>query len=194
MVQVQISCDVERSRARPHGQAARSSGIAQLLMPLTPAARSLRRRAAHQSKDLEEAVLHVPNKLVNSKDQAHHTCSCSRSSLGCTPCRTADLADEHEHVERAGLGQVHHEGEVLDAQVSAPASSSLGDHARHPLIPPHWCSNKQMASKLSTGSSSNTAVGERTARTTIEHACSHRRHERRERRDQRHGWSARLGG
>ena len=75
-----------------------------------------------------------------------------------------------------------------------PASSSLGDHARHPLIPPHWCSNKQMASKLSTGSSSNTAVGERTARTTMEHACSHRRHERRERRDQRHGRCARLGG
>ena len=148
------------------------------------------RRAAHQSKDLEEAVLQMCNMLANSKDQAHHTCLCSRFSLGCTPGRTADLADEHEHVrwhvERAGLGQVHHEGEVHDAQASAPASSSLGDHARHPHIPPYRCSNKQMASKLATGSSSSTAVGERTARTTIEHSCSHRRHERRERRGQRH--------
>ena len=102
--------------------------------------------------------------LVAAEGQAHHAYSCSRFSLGCIPCRTADLADEHEHVERAGLGQVHHEGDVYDAQASAPASSSLGDHARHPLIPPYWCSNKQMASKLATGSSSSTAVGERTAR------------------------------
>ena len=110
------------------------------------------------------------------------------------PSLHSDLADEHEHVERAGLGHVHNEGEVLDVQASAPARSSLGDHARHPRIPPHCCISKQMASKLSTASSSNTAVGESTARTTIKHACSHRRHERRERRDQRHGRSARLGG
>jgi hypothetical protein len=45
---------------------------------------------------------------------------------------------------------------------------------------------KEMASKLATSSSSSVAVGERAARTTFEHACSHRRHERHERRDQRH--------
>ena len=183
---MQASYDAEMSHARPLGQAARSSRPARLPAPLTPAARSLRRRAAHQSKDLEEAVLQMCNMLANSEGQAHHAYSCSRFSLGCKPGRTADLADEHEHVERAELGQVHPEGDVHDAQASAPASSSLGDHARHPLIPPYRCSNKQMASKLATGSSSSTAVGERTARTTIEHACSHRRHERRERRDQRH--------
>ena len=48
------------------------------------------------------------------------------------------------------------------------------------------CSIKEMASKLATSSSSSVAVGERAARTTVEHACSHRRHERHERRDQRH--------
>jgi len=37
------------------------------------------------------------------------------------------------------------------------------------------CSIKEMASKLAT-SSSSVAVGERAARTTAEHACSHRRH------------------
>ena len=39
------------------------------------------------------------------------------------------------------------------------------------------CCIKEMTSKLATGSSSSTAVGERAARTTIEHACSHRRHD-----------------
>ena len=39
-------------------------------------------------------------------------------------------------------------------------------------------------SKLATSSSSSATVGEKVARTTVEHACSHRRHERRERRDQ----------
>ena len=142
---------MQRSHARGHSaKQPSSSSIAHLPSPLMPAARSLRRRVAHQSKDLEEAVLQMCNMLANSKDQAHHTCSCSRFSLGCTPGRTADLADEHEHVERAGLGQVHHEGEVHDAQASAPASNSLGDHARHPLIPPYRCSTKQMTSKLAT--------------------------------------------
>jgi len=37
-----------------------------------------------------------------------------------------DLADEHEHVERAGLGQVHHKGAVEDGQAAAPASSNHG--------------------------------------------------------------------
>jgi hypothetical protein len=45
---------------------------------------------------------------------------------------------------------------------------------------------KEMASKLATSCSSSVTVGERAARTTVEHACSHRRHERHERRDQRH--------
>ena len=48
------------------------------------------------------------------------------------------------------------------------------------------CSIKEMASKLATSSSSSVAVGERAARTTVEHACSHHRHERHERHDQRH--------
>ena len=39
------------------------------------------------------------------------------------------------------------------------------------------CSIKEMASKLATSSSSSVTVGERAARTTVEHACSHRRHE-----------------
>ena len=82
----------------------------------------------------------MQNRLANSEDQAHHIASSAGCSWCVQPSLHSDLADEHEHVERAGLGHVHHEGEVLDAQASAPASSSLGDHARHPLISPYRCS------------------------------------------------------
>ena len=98
----------------------------------------------------------------------------------------SDLADEDEHVERTGPSQVDRDGAVHDGQAPAPASSSLGDHARHPPIPPYQYSKKQTASKLATSSSSSAAVGGRAARTAVEPTCSHSRHERRGRGDQRH--------
>ena len=189
---MQAGCDVEKSHTRPLGQAASqqqpssSAGAAHASSsePAPTSRTPIERSRGGRSPRAEQAgQLRRPSSPARL---VQHGVDCVQPSLH------SDLADEHEHVERAGLGHVHHEREVLDAQASAPASSSLGDHARHPHIPPHWCSSKQMASKLSTGSSSNTAVGERTARTTIEHSCSHRRHERRERRDQRHGRCERL--
>ena len=71
----------------PLGQQHRSSSPARLPAPLTPATRSRRRRSAHQWKDLEEAVLHMPNKLDNSEDQARH----SPRAAGCSWC-AAQLA------------------------------------------------------------------------------------------------------
>ena len=90
------------------------------------------------------------------------------------PSLHSDLADEDEHVERAGLSHAHHEREVLVAQAPAPASSSIGDPARHPQIAPHWCSSKQMAS-IALDEQQQQHGGRRdemTARTTIEHSCS----------------------
>ena len=82
---MQASCD-GRSHARGHSaKRHRSSSPARLPAPLAPAARSLRRRAAYQSKDLEEAVLHVPNRLVNSEDQAHQLALCSMMWIVCSP-------------------------------------------------------------------------------------------------------------
>ncbi len=43
---------------------------------------------AHQRKYLEEAVLHLPNKLDNSEDQARHISLCSRMQLACSPACT----------------------------------------------------------------------------------------------------------
>ena len=62
--------------------------VARPLSPLMPATRSRRRRSAHQWKDLEEAVLHMPRKLDNSEDQARHISSCSRMQLVCSPACT----------------------------------------------------------------------------------------------------------
>jgi hypothetical protein len=84
-----------------------------------------------------------------------------------------DLADEHEHVERAGLGQVHHKGAVEDGQAAAPASSNHGACAGHNLVPQQQCNTKQMASKLATSSSSNAAVGEKVACSTMEPMSPH---------------------
>ena len=72
----------------PLGQQHRSSSPARLPAPLTPATRSRRRRSAHQWKELEEAVLHMPSKLDNSEDQARHISSCSRMQLVCSPACT----------------------------------------------------------------------------------------------------------
>ena len=63
----------------------------------------------------------------------------------------------------------------------------IGACDRHSLVPSQMCSAKQMASKLTTSSCSNTAVGEKVASSTIEPASQHSRHGRREsKRDQRH--------
>mgnify|MGYP006089883289 CR=1 FL=1 len=104
-----------------------------------------------------------------------------------------DLANELEHVERAGLGQVHHDGAVHDEQAPATASSSHGACAGHNLVPQKQCSTTQMASKHATSSSSNAVVGQKVARSTAEPTSPYRRrHGRRERALQRRIASARI--
>ena len=48
---------------------------------------------------------------------------CSRVPLDCTPAITIDLADAHEHDERAELDQEHHDEADHNAQAPSPASS-----------------------------------------------------------------------
>jgi hypothetical protein len=47
--------------------------------------------------------------------------------LDCTPAITTDLEDEHEHDERAGLGQDHHDEALHDAyrHQHQPAATTL---------------------------------------------------------------------
>ena len=111
---MQASCSAGAARA-PLGHAS-SSSTARLLAPLVLAAPRRRRRSAHQKEDLEEAVLHVQNQLAKSGGRARHIRWCCRLLLECMPACTTDLTDEHEHDERAGLGQEHHDGTVHDGQ------------------------------------------------------------------------------
>ena len=100
------------------------SSPARLLAPLTPAARSRRRRAAYQSKDHEEAVLQVWNTSANSEDHVRQLASCRRVWMWMQTSLSSDLADEREHVERVGLGQVVRDRAVHGRQAPAPASSN----------------------------------------------------------------------
>ena len=86
--------------------------------------------------------------------------SLARAQLRLQPSLHSDLADEHEHVERAGLGHVHRDGAVHNGQAPAPASSNHGACAGQRPVAPQQSSTKQTTSKLATSSSSNAAVGE----------------------------------
>ena len=136
----------------------------------------------------------MPNKLVNSEDQAHQLALCSMVWIVCSPACILTSPTSTSMSSELGWARYITKEMFMMPKPQLQQAAALVIMLDIHRIPPYRCSNKQMASKLSTGSSSNTAVGERTARTTIEHACSHRRHERRERRDQRHGRCERLGG
>ena len=128
----------------------------------------------------------MQNRLVNSEDQARYTSLCSRISSVCSPAciltlptRTS-VSSELARASWTLMELFEMDRHQLQQAAAMVMLSDINTNAQQ------QCSIKEMASKLATSSSSSVAVGERAARTTVEHACSHRRHERRERRDQRH--------
>ena len=161
-----------------------SSSTARLPTPLIPAARSRSRRSAHRERDLKEAVLHVPNMLVNSGGEARYMSLCIMVSLGVCASLAINLADELERVERAGVVQMHHDGVVHDGQAPPPASSSPDTCARPASVPPNVWNTQEVSSKLATSSSSSEAAGETAACNAIEQRSPHGRHGEREQRGQ----------
>ena len=143
---MQAGCDVEKSHTRPLGQAASqqqpssSAGAAHASSsePAPTSRTPIERSRGGRSPRAKHAGQLRRSRTAARLVQEHVDCE--------QPSSHSDLADEDEHVERAGLGHAHHEREVLDVQAPAPASSSLGDQARHPQIAPHWFSSKPMAS------------------------------------------------
>ena len=131
------------------------------------------------------------NRLVNSEDQARYTSLCSRISSVCSPACILTLPTRtrvsSELAQPQAIWTMMELFEMDRYQLQQAAAtvilSDINTNAQQ------QCIIKEMASKLATSISSSAAVGERAARTTVEHACSHRRHERRERRDQRHSLS-----
>ena len=126
------------------------------------------------------------DRSANSEDQVHQLASCSRMWKVCSPA--CILTSSTSTSMSSGLARASWTSmelfemgtHQLQQAAAMVMSSDINTNAQQ------QCSIKEMASKLATSSSSSVTVGERAARTTVEHACSHRRHERHERRDQRH--------
>ena len=168
----------------PLGQQHRSSSPARLPAPLTPATRSRRRRSAHQWKELEEAVLHMPSKLDNSEDQARHISSCSRMQSVCSPaCTQTSPTKTSTSSEPAWAKWTMMELFMADRHQHLPAATMLHvlDSTMLRLSRTSRCG--RTASSRRAAAAARRTVGERAARTTVGLTCSHRRHERRERRD-----------
>ena len=156
-----------------------SSGKAHLPAPLVLAARSRRRRSAHRKEDLEEAVLHVQNQLAKSGGRARHICRCRKLSVLVVPASHNRLADEAGHDDRAGLGLGHHDEQSMPSKHQhKPAQLHVASIAML-VVAPQLLNTRKVASKLTTSSCSNAAVGEKVARRRIEPTNPHRRHGRR---------------
>ena len=156
-----------------------SSGKAHLPAPLVLAARSRCRRSAHRKEDLEEAVLHVQNQLAKSGGRARHICWCRRLSVLVVPASHNRLADEAGHDDRAGLGLGHHDEQSMPSKHQhKPAQLHVASIAML-VVAPQLLNTRKVASKLTTSSCSNAAVGEKVARRRIEPTNPHRRHGRR---------------
>ena len=136
----------------------------------------------------------MPNMLVNSEDHVQQLALCRRMWIVSSPARTQTSPTRTSTSSELGWAtHITNERFLMPKPQLQPAAALVimldTNTIRH-----IGAAASRWPAMLSTSSSINTAVGERTARTTIEHACSHRRHERRERRDQRHGRCERLGG
>ena len=134
------------------------------------------------------------NKLANSENHAHQLALCMSLWIVSSPARTQTSPTRTSTSSELGWAtHITNERFLMSRPQLQPAAALVimldTNRLRH-----IGSAASRWPAALSTSSSINTAVGEMTARTTIEHSCSHRRHERRERRDQRHGRSARLGG
>jgi hypothetical protein len=127
------------------------------------------------------------NRSANSEDQVHQLASCSRMWMVCSPAciltssTSTSMSSGLARASWTSMELFEMDMHQLQQAAAMVMLSDINTNAQQ------QCSIKEMASKLETGSSSSVAVGERAARTTVEHACSHRRrHERHERRVQRH--------
>ena len=125
------------------------------------------------------------DRSANSEDQVHQLASCSRMWMVCSPAciltssTSTSMSSGLARASWTSMELFEMDMHQLQQAAAMVMLSDINTNAQQ------QCSIKEMASKLATSSSSSVAVGERAARTTVEHACSHRRHERHERRDQR---------
>ena len=154
-----------------------SSSPARVPAPLTPAARSQRRRAAHQSKDLKEAVLQTWNKLANSEGRAHQLASRSRMQMESSPaCTLISSTSTSVSSELGWAWYTTNEGFMMSKPRLQQAAALV--LVLHQLRFRHLCATHGRCPV------SSAAVGETVPRHAIEPRSSHGRHGGRERRGQ----------
>ena len=112
------------------------------------------------------------NMLVNSEDHVQQLALCRSLWIVCSPART--LTSPTRTSTSSELGWATHitnERFLMPRPQLQPAAALVILLDTHRLRHTGAAASRWPAS-LSTSSSSNTAVGETTARTTIEHSCS----------------------
>jgi len=121
----------------------------------------------------------VQNQLAKSGGRARHICWCRKLSVLVVPASHNRLADEAGHDDRAGLGLGHHDEQSMPSKHQhKPAQLHVASIAML-VVAPQLLNTRKVASKLTTSSCSNAAVGEKVARRRIEPTNPHRRHGRR---------------
>ena len=121
----------------------------------------------------------MQNQLAKSGGRARHICWCRKLSVLVVPASHNRLADEAGHDDRAGLGLGHHDEQSMPSKHQhKPAQLHVASIAML-VVAPQLLNTRKVASKLTTSSCSNAAVGEKVARRRIEPTNPHRRHGRR---------------
>ena len=114
-----------------------------------------------------------------SRARATRPSSSSKLSVLVVPASHNRLADEAGHDDRAGLGLGHHDEQSMPSKHQhKPAQLHVASIAML-VVAPQLLNTRKVASKLTTSSCSNAAVGEKVARRRIEPTNPHRRHGRR---------------
>ena len=117
--------------------------------------------------------------LAKSGGRARHICWCRKLSVLVVLASHNRLADEAGHDDRAGLGLGHHDEQSMPSKHQhKPAQLHVASIAML-VVAPQLLNTRKVASKLTTSSCSNAAVGEKVARRRIEPTNPHRRHGRR---------------
>ena len=128
----------------------------------------------------------MQNQLAKSGGRARHICWCRKLSVLVVPASHNRLADEAGHDDRAGLGLGHHDEQSMPSKHQhKPAQLHVASIAML-VVAPQLLNTRKVASKLTTSSCSNAAVGEKVARRRIEPTNPHRRHGHEGEHNQRH--------
>ena len=144
--------------------------------------RTLHYPLAHRREDLEEAVLHVQSQSAKSGGRARPSARAglpgsSRAWL-CQHATTDSQMRPGTMIELGWVLDISMEQSMPSKDQHKPAQLHV-QHCNVAVVAPQLWNTRKVASKPTTSSCSNAAVGEKVARRRIEPTNPHRRHGRR---------------